>query len=92
MWRWRTRKDLIILINYLHLKFKSSRLLKQLWKYLFIPILKIFCSEKLLQTFIKKFVVDFIFSKIPYFQHIFLDSFRQMRLKCEKYSLRRILF
>ena len=36
-------------------------------------------------------MVDFIFSKIPCFQHILLDSFRQMRVKYENYSLRHIL-
>ena len=35
---------------------------------------------------------DFIFSKIPCFQHILLNTFRQMCLKCKNYSLRDVLF
>ena len=37
-------------------------------------------------------MADFIVSKIPCFQHILLSTFRRMRLKYEKYSLRSILF
>ena len=45
-----------------------------------------------LQIIINAFAADFIFSKIPCFQHILLDSFRQVRLKYENCFLRRILF
>ena len=69
------------LIKYFHLKFKLEA---DHWnnypKYLSVGILKKFCLEK------------FIFSKIPCFQHIPLKTFRQMRLKHENCSLRRVLF
>ena len=59
--------------------------------------MKIFCPLLFLRTFVRKiiiktFVVEFIFSKILCFQHNLLVRFSQMRLKYEKYSLRRILF
>ena len=69
------------------------RPLKQLSKkYLFVAVFKNFCSEKFLQIIIKASVEDFIFSKIPCFQHILLNAFRRMRLKYEKSSFRRALF
>ena len=37
-------------------------------------------------------MADFVFSKIPCFQHILLSTFRRMRLKYENYYLRRTLF
>ena len=37
-------------------------------------------------------MVDFIFTKILWFQHILLGTFRRMHLKYENFSLRRILF
>ena len=46
----------------------------------------------LLLKIIKAPVADFIFSKIPCFQHIVLNTFRWMRFKYENYSLRYILF
>ena len=61
-------------------------------KYLCSVALKNICSEMFLQTMIKGSVTELIFSKIPCFQHILLDTFRQMRLKHENYSLRGILF
>ena len=41
---------------------------------------------------IKVSVAKFIFSKIPYFQLVLLNTFRQMHPDYENYSLRRILF
>ena len=69
-----------------------SRPLSNFQNYLPVAVLKNFCSEKFLQIVIKTFVVDFIFSKILCFQHIFLSSLRLMHLKYENYSLRRMLF
>ena len=48
--------------------------------------LKNICSEIFLQTIIKGSVAEFIFNKIPCFQHIFQNTFRQMRLKNENYT------
>ena len=46
-----------------------------------------------LQIIIKASLAEFIFSKIPCFQHIFLlNTFRRMCLNYENCSLRRILF
>ena len=57
-----------------------------------VVYLKNFLFESFLEIIIKASVADFIFSKIPCFQHILLNKYRRMRLKCEKYYLRRILF
>ena len=50
------------------------------------------CSENVLQTIINGYVEEFIFSKIPCFQHILMNTFRWMRLNHENCSLGRILF
>ena len=69
------------------------RPLKQLSKkYLFVAVFKNFCSEKFLQIIIKASVEDFIFSKIPCFQHILLNAFRRMLLNYEKNSFMCTLF
>ena len=52
-----------------------------------VAVCKNFCSGKFLQTIIKVFVADFVFSKIPCVEHILLNTFRRMRLKHENYSL-----
>ena len=53
--------------------------MSQLWnnyqKYQFRAVLKNVYSENFLQIIIKASVVEFIFSKIPCFQHIFLNIF-----------------
>ena len=54
--------------------------------------LRAFVQESICKQYFKIFVVDFIFSKIPCFQHIHLDRFRQIDLKYENYSLGHILF
>ena len=54
--------------------------LKTIFLAIFLPII------------IKEFVANFIFIKMPCFQHIFLNTFRWMRLKYENYFLKRILF
>ena len=48
--------------------------------------------QKYLQIIIKASVVEFIFCKTPFFQHIPMNTFRQMWLKHENHSLRGILF
>ena len=45
-----------------------------------------------LQVVIKAYLADFVFSKIPRFQYILLNTFTRMRLKYENYSLMFILF
>ena len=51
-----------------------------------------FCSENFLQIIIQPSVPNFIFSKVPCFQHILLNTCRWILLKYEKYSLRLIFF
>ena len=67
-------KDGIILINFIHLKFRAlnclsiSQPLKQLSEnYLSSGVLKNICSENFLQIIIKTSVVGFILNKAPYF-------------------------
>ena len=45
-------------------------------------------QEYLFGNIIKGSVAEFIFSKIPSFQHILLNTLRQMHLQYENYSLR----
>ena len=72
-----TNKDGIILINSLHLKFRSINCLS----------IRIFV-RKFLQIVIKAFVV---LSKVLCLQHILLNIFRKRQLHYEKHSLRAIL-
>ena len=87
----------IILINYLHLKIRSvkclciSRSIKKISKVSIGVVLKNMCSTNFLQNIIKSSVTEFIFSKILYFRHILLKTFRRNCLKYENYSLRRML-
>ena len=93
MYRWKTSKVGIILINYFHLKLKplaDHQINYQ--KYLFDVILKNICSENFTQIIIKSSVAALILSKIPCFQHILMNTFRRMRLNYENCSLRSILF
>ena len=94
-WRYvtrRTSKNRNILINYLHLKFKSKADHQKIYQnYLSFAVLKNFCSERFVQIIMKTFAIHFIFSKIPCFQEILLGRRRQMRLKYENYYLRPIL-
>ena len=53
---------------------------------------RIFCSEEFLQFIIKASVVNLIFNKSSCFQYILWNNFRQMHLKYEDYSLRRVFF
>ena len=50
------------------------------------------CPENFLEIIIKAFLAEFIFSKILYFQHVIMNTFRQMCLNYKNCSLRRILF
>ena len=54
-------------------------------KHLCDVALKNIFSQIFLQTIIKGSVAEFIFNEIPCFQHIFQNTFRQMRLKNENY-------
>ena len=54
--------------------------------------LKNIFSENFLQIIINASLTEFIFSKIPYIQHILMNTFRRMRLNYGNFSLRRILF
>ena len=42
-------------------------------------------SVNFLQTIFKASVVEFVFSKIPCFHHIIMNTFRRMHLKYENY-------
>ena len=92
-------KDDVTFINSLHLKFRSiiclnmSRPLKQVSK-LFI------CSQALSRIFVRKIfckllskhLAEFTLIKVPFFQHILLDTIRRTNLKYENYFLRGVLF
>ena len=90
MYRWKTGKDGIILINYFYLKFKEQ---VDHWKNfqndLSGAVMKKICSKIFLQIIINTSVAEFIFSKIACFQHILVNTFR---LNYEHCSLRSILF
>ena len=55
-------------------------------------MLKNICPEDLLEIVIKASLAKFVFSEIPCFKNILLNTFRQMRLKYENYFLRNIFF
>ena len=72
MERWKTSKDKIILINYLHLKFNSmADHLNNYQKYLSVAILKTFSSQKFVQIIIKASVVGFFLVKSRPFSILF---------------------
>ena len=74
-----------------HLISKNKRPLKQLSK----VTVRCRSEEYLFGNFSANYyqgsVAEFMFIKIPCFQHILLNTFRRMRLKYEHYSLRHIL-
>ena len=55
-------------------------------------VLKNICSDKVLQVIINAPAVLFTFSILLCFQRILLNTFRQMRLNHESYSLKYFLF
>ena len=77
---------LISIWNLIH-KLSNKTIVKSIYLLLF---LRNFVRKKFLQNIIKASVADFIFSKIPCFQHILLNTWRKC-LKYENFSLRRIL-
>ena len=84
----------IILIILLQLKFRSVNFLSitQPFKQLSAGVKRIFVWKIFLQVIIKASVVEFIFNNIPYFQHIFMNTFRWMCLKYKTLFLERYLF
>ena len=91
------QRSTIILINNLHLKFRTVNCLsinqppKQLPKASVRCRFKSICSENFQKIFIQTSVWEFIISKIPCFQHILLNTYGGMPMKHENYSLRLIL-
>ena len=88
--RWKHFNQLSAFEVQINLSYKLKPIIETAFKS--ISVLKNICHENILKIVIKASTMDFIFSKIPYFQHILLNTFRRMSLKYKNYCLRRILF
>ena len=89
------KMDGIIQINYFHLKFKTKSAIKRTNKVR--AVLKNICPKNFQHYHYRKVIIsasvaEFIFSKIPCFQHILTNTSRRMRLNHEYCSLRCVLF